>query len=81
MPVAAGPSAVALNVAVLNDDSYSFLGVYPSSASPPVTSDINFGPGDILANYAATQAAGASFAIYNSVGSVDSFVDLEGTYS
>ncbi|HEX6548053.1 MAG TPA: hypothetical protein VF134_04855, partial [Candidatus Dormibacteraeota bacterium] len=83
--VALGPASCAaagLEATVLNSSTYSYLGVYPSPAVLANTSDINFQPGDILPNLSlASTAAGCQVTIYNSAGSVDVFLDLQGTYA
>ncbi|HEX6547402.1 MAG TPA: hypothetical protein VF134_01505 [Candidatus Dormibacteraeota bacterium] len=78
--------AVSVNVTVLNASTNSFLSAFPAPPPSVTTSDVNFGPGDILPNLVVTAVAsngagGYKFTIYNSVGSVDVFVDISGSYS
>ena len=81
VPLGVTAPAVAANVTVLNATTYSYLGAYPTLPATPSTSDINFQVGDILPNLAITALSGSSFTVYNSAGSVDVFVDVEGIYS
>jgi uncharacterized protein YvpB len=74
-------SAVVLNLTVTQATDSSFLTVFPSDASRPQASNINFVPGQDLANLV-TVALGAdgSVGIYNAAGQVDVVADVEGYY-
>lgn len=74
-------TALSMNAAVLNASTNSYLGVYPTAAAAGQTSDINFQPGDILPNLVITGTSAGNFVVYNSVGTVDVFIDENGTYS
>lgn len=75
-----GGQSESMNVTALNGTDFSYVGVYPTAATPPNTSDINFGPGDILPNLVVTALSGGAFAAYNSAGRTDLFVDVNGVY-
>jgi len=79
---ATGIQAAVLNVAVTNTTAVSFLTVYPTGEPRPVASNLNFGPGDTVANRTMTKlGAGGRVTVYNQAGSTDVIVDLGGTYT
>ena len=73
------PKAVVLNVAETNDvGNDSFLTIYPSSATRPLASDLNFVQGETRANLVLVQLSPQGTVImYNNLGSVDVIVDVE----
>jgi len=77
------PGAVAVfNVTVTNAQAYSYLTLFPDGLALPNASDLNFGPGQTLANMAVVKVgADGRIAFYNSVGVVDVIADLAGSYS
>jgi len=76
-----GVSAVVLNVTAVAPSAGSFLTVYPSDVSRPVTSNLNFPPGVILPNLVVTKVgADGNVALYNAQGSVDVLFDVVGWY-
>jgi hypothetical protein len=79
--ISAAATAAALNVAVTNTTTGSFLTVYPSGQAFNVTSDLNFRSQETIANLdlARLGAAGAVI-VYNNLGSADVFIDAEGWY-
>jgi hypothetical protein len=75
-------SAVILNVTVTNTTAGSFLTVYPSTASLPTASDLNWMGGQTIPNLVvATLGTTGAITFYNSAGSVDVVVDLAGWFS
>ena len=72
--------SLSANVTVLDGSTNSYLGVYPTSGASG-TSDINFLAEEILANLVVTRISGGAFVIYNSVGSADVLIDVNGEYS
>ena len=77
-----GATAVALNVTVTNPTTASYLTAWPSGASRPLASDLNFGPGDTIPNLVVVKlSAAGQVSFYNSSGTTDVVVDLEGWYS
>ncbi|TMC93665.1 MAG: fibronectin type III domain-containing protein [Chloroflexi bacterium] len=77
---------LALNVTATNPTSYGFLTVYPDNGThgqfpPPSTSDLNFGPGQTVANACLVRTQDAmSFNVYNAYGSTDIIIDVDGVY-
>ena len=83
----AATAALAMNVTATDTTGDSFLTVFPDPAStqmqPPLTSDLNWSPGVVAANFVVVSSAGSAPGIvfYNNVGTVNLVVDLEGVYS
>ena len=77
-----GISAAVLNVTVTDTTSAGYLSAFPAGASVPPTSNLNWVPGQTRANRVTVKLDSqgrASF--YNSSGSTDLIVDLNGLYS
>jgi hypothetical protein len=73
--------AVLVNVAVVGATAGSYVTLWPSNASRPLASDLNFGAGQIIGNMAIPGLAGdGTFDIYNSLGMVDVIADVDGYY-
>jgi len=73
--------AAAMNVTALDAVSPSYLQVRAAGTNA-ATSDINFGPGDVMPNLVIAAVSGAGgLAICNSSGTADVLVDLTGGYS
>jgi len=82
VPAVGGASAVVLNVTATGPTNPSDLIVYPGGGSLPSTSNLNFVPGETVANLVEVQlgsSGGVSF--YNLAGSVQVIADLEGYVS
>lgn len=83
----AAVSATAMNVTVTDTSADSFLTVFPVTdpnvfTAPPVASDLNWGPGQVKANFTvASQGTANNFAFYNNAGSTNLVVDVEGVYT
>ncbi len=87
-----GPSGVTasvFNVTIADTDAATYLTVFPDNdpdtmafVTPPVISDLNAVPGQVVANLVVV-AAGTTdtLAFYNADGNTDIAVDLEGLYS
>lgn len=76
------PTAVVLNVTVADGTAPSFLTVWPSNASRPGTSDINFVAGQSQPNLVVVGISpSGDVSFYNDAGSVDVIIDVEGWYS
>jgi hypothetical protein len=77
---------LALNVTATNPTSYGFLTVYPDNGShgqftPPPTSDLNFGPGQTVANACLVRTQDVmAFNVYNPYGYTDIIIDVDGVY-
>jgi len=78
----AGVSGVVLNVTVTNPSAGGYLTVWPSGAARPLASNLNFTPGLTIPNRVEVQTgSGGKVSIYNSAGSSDVIVDINGWYS
>jgi hypothetical protein len=79
--VPSAATAVAINVTVTNTTASSFLAVYPTGAALPLVSNLNWTPGDTLANLVIVPV-GSSGAVtfYNAIGHVDVIADLQGYF-
>jgi hypothetical protein len=78
-----GSGAVALiaNVTVTGTDAASFLVAYPSTSSPPATSDLNWSGGETVANMVVVQIAATGYVSFrNNSGSADVIVDVVGWF-
>jgi hypothetical protein len=80
---AAGGTAVALNVTATNvSGAESYLTVWPSGASRPVASNLNFIGGQTVPNLVIARVGeGGRVAIYNNLGNVDVVADTQGYFA
>jgi hypothetical protein len=75
----ASPTAVIVNMTVTNTTSSGYLIVYPSDASQPLASDLNWASGQTVPNLVVVKlSADGKIAIYNGYGSTDVIVDVLG---
>ncbi len=75
-------TAVILNVTATNTTAGSFLTVYPSTATRPTASDLNWKAGVTVPNLVvATLGATGAVTFYNQAGSTDVVVDLFGYFN
>jgi len=75
-------SAVIANITVTNAGAPSFFTVYPSTASRPLASDLNWVPGQTIPNLTvASLGTTGAINIYNAAGSADVVVDLFGYFA
>jgi hypothetical protein len=81
--VPAGARAVVLNVTATNvSGPESYLTVWPSGASRPVSSNLNFTGGQTVPNLViATVGDSGKVSIYNDVGTVDVIADTQGHFA
>jgi hypothetical protein len=80
--VPASATAVIVNVTVTNTTAPSFLTVYPSTATRPNASDLNWMPGQTIPNLVvATLGTTGAITFYNLAGSTDVVVDLAGWFA
>ena len=78
---ATGATAVVLNVTVTDPTAGGWLTVSPTGVARPLASNINFAPGQTVANKViARLGAGGSVDIYNFVGNTQVVVDVEGWF-
>jgi len=79
--VATGASAAVLNVTAVDPTAAGFLTVFPSGTTMPVVSNLNFTPGAVVANLVTVPvSASGAVSIYNSAGSTNVVVDVDGYY-
>ncbi|MCU1391703.1 MAG: hypothetical protein JWM34_131 [Ilumatobacteraceae bacterium] len=73
--------SVALNVTVTNPTAAGYLTVYPTGGHPPTASNLNFTPGQTIANMVIVPVGtSGQVSIYNSAGNSDVVVDLLGSW-
>src|SRR5712692_5999756 len=79
---AAGASAVVLNVTVTAPSAASYLTVYPSGVSRPLSSNLGFVSGQTLANRVVVGlGTNGKVSLYNFAGSTDVVVDVGGWFT
>ena len=79
--VAAGATAVALNVTATEPDRPSFLSVYPSGEPLPRTSSVNMVAGQTVPNMVISKlGVGGKVSIYNLEGNTHVVVDMLGSF-
>jgi len=80
--VPAGASAAVLNVTAVSPSAAGFLTVFPQGGTLPLVSNLNFTPGVVVANLVTVPLSASGMAsIYNSAGSTNVVVDVDGYYS
>lgn len=79
---ASGVSAVALNITVTEPTSAGFITAFPGGGTAPNTSNVNYGPGQTVPNFAITPVApdGTISFTNNSNGTVQLIADTSGYY-
>ena len=81
-PVAAGASAVVLNVTITNPAGPGFVSAWPSDVARPTTSVINFdSPGQTIANLVTVPLDAAGRVSFFTPTGVDLIADVQGYYS
>jgi hypothetical protein len=79
---ASGVGAVVLNVTATNPTASSFLTVWPTGASRPTASNVNFVAGQTVPNRVQVPVGtGGKVSIFNATGSVDVVVDVGGHFT
>ena len=74
-----GATAAVLNVTVSNPTAAGYVTVYPAGGLRPLASNLNFSPGQTVANLVEVPlGAGGQVGLYNFAGTTDLIVDLEG---
>jgi hypothetical protein len=77
-----GATAVVVNVTVVGPTASSYVTVFPEGTTQPVVSNLDFTPGETLANLATVPLGSqGGLTVYNYVGSVNVVVDAEGFYT
>jgi hypothetical protein len=77
---ATGITALVINVTVTDPTAGSYLTLWPAGAPKPLASDLNWAPGETVANLVVVELSGASFNLYNAAGWTDVVIDLVGFY-
>jgi predicted RNA-binding protein with TRAM domain len=81
-PVPAGTAAVVLNVTAVDPATSGFLTVFPEGITMPTVSNLNFSPGETVANLVTVPLSSSGMvSIYNHAGSTNVVVDVEGYYT
>jgi hypothetical protein len=79
---ASGVTAVVLNVTATDPTASSYVTVYPDGQTRPVASNLNFTPGETIANLVTVPVGGDGMVdFYNNSGSTDLVADLDGYYA
>jgi hypothetical protein len=82
VPAGFGASGMLLNITVTNPTGVGYLTVFPPDAPRPLTSSINFTPGQTVANLVVLGTDGVNgFNIYNSGGTTQVIVDVLGIFA
>jgi hypothetical protein len=77
-----GVSAVVLNVTVTNPSAASYLTVFPTGATTPVVSNLNFSAGQTVPNRVVVKVGdGGKVTFVNAYGSVDVVADVGGWFT
>ena len=77
-----GPPAVVANVTATDPTASGYLTLYPDTASRPLASDLNFVPGQTIANLTVVGIGGpgAGFKVFNFQGNTEVVVDFFATF-
>jgi hypothetical protein len=74
-------AAVMLNVTVTDTSAASYLTIFPAGAARPLASNLNWSPGQTVANLVSVSVGtSGQVSIYNDAGSTDVLVDVEGYF-
>jgi streptogramin lyase len=77
-----GVAAVVLNVTVTEPTGWGYLSVYPSGGQRPTVSNLNFTPGQTVANMATVAlGTGGRLQAFNAVGTTHVIFDVVGYYA
>ncbi|WP_405360266.1 hypothetical protein OG535_17300 [Kitasatospora sp. NBC_00085] len=79
--LAPGATAVVLNVTATDTTEDSFVTVHPDGRPRPGTSNLNFTPGQTVANLVTVPVSNGYVDVYNHVGSASLIADLFGYYT
>ena len=74
-------TAVVLNVTAVNPSMGGYVTVFPDGASRPASSNLNFAPGQTIANLVTVPITDGKVTFYNFQGNVDLVADLFGYYT
>ena len=77
----AGVGSLALNVTVVGSTASNYLTVYPTGASPPTASNLNFDAGQTIANMVIVKVgSGGKITLHNNAGFTPVLVDVVGWF-
>ena len=80
--VPAGASAAVLNVTAVSPTASGFLTVFPAGITMPTVSNLNFTPGETVANLVTVPLSSTGMvSIFNHAGSTNVVVDVDGYYT
>ncbi len=80
--VPSGATGVVVNVTVTGPTSNGYLTVWPDGAPQPLASNLNFSAGETIANLVQVElGTNGALDIYNSNGTADVLVDVEGYFT
>jgi hypothetical protein len=75
-------SAVVMNATATDTTSSSFLTIFPTGATQPTASNLNWSPGVTIPNMVTVKlGTGGAISIFNDIGNVQVILDLAGFYS
>lgn len=77
-------ASVALNVTIVNPKAAGFLTIYPSDASVPTASNVNYTAGQVVANNVVVKVSGdgnGTVTLFANAGCPDVIVDVVGSFS
>lgn len=79
--VSTGTHALAMNVTAVDPNANTFLTLWSADLDQPTVSNLNPGPGEIIANAAITEIdLNHGFKVYNNAGSVHLVIDVSGRF-
>ncbi|MHB8262337.1 MAG: DUF459 domain-containing protein [Acidimicrobiales bacterium] len=80
--IPAGATSVVLNVTIIDPTSYGYLAIFPAGMARPLSSNINFAPGELVANQVVVEPGlGGQVTAYLSTGFANMTIDVEGYYA
>ncbi len=79
--ISSAATAVAENLTTADGTAGSYFTVYPTGATRPRASDLNFAAREIVPNMVQATLGGGSQTIYNAAGSADAIVDVFGFFA
>ncbi|MFI9388577.1 hypothetical protein [Kutzneria sp. NPDC052558] len=74
-------AAVVLNLTATGPTDASYLTAYATGTTRPATSNVNFGPGQSVANLTVVPVSHGQITIWNNVGTTDVVADIFGYYT
>jgi len=75
-----GVTVVVANFTVASANRLSYLTVWPGGSGQPLASDLNYAPGDTVANLVIAKLGSSAFDVYNAFGGPQLVIDVSGYY-